>query len=217
MKKKILMFVVILISTLSCNSKKEAERPISNKSTSENLISGNTRFIDEQSIHPHQNKKTVLDNQESQHPSAVILTCSDSRVSPEIIFDQGIGDLFVIRNAGNLVTDVDMGSVEYGVEHLGVKTVVVLGHTECGAITAYVEDKNNNYKKHLSHIDDIVETIANEKEQKEITKENNLAACILANINHSVKLIEDNHIVKENNVKVVPMEYDVHTGKVIEL
>ena len=145
------------------------------------------------------------------------MTCSDSRVSPEILFDQGLGDLFVIRNAGNLISDIDMGSIEYAVEHLHAKLIIVLGHTECGAIKAYVGDKNNEYKKHLSHIDDIVETIANENEEKKIPKENNLNSCIIANIKHSFKMIEDNPIVKEMHTKVVPMQYDTHNGTIRQL
>lgn len=218
MKNSILAVVLILATLLSC--KKESTPEVvtdKNETPIEKLISGNKRFIDEKTIHPHQNKKTVLDNQNAQHPFAVVLTCSDSRVSPEILFDQGIGDLFVIRNAGNLISDIDMGSIEYAVEHLDAKLIIVLGHTECGAIKAYVGDKNNEYKKHHSHIDDIVETIANENEEKQIPKEDNLNACIVANIKHSLKMIQDNPIVKEKHSKVVPMEYDIHTGKIVSL
>lgn len=218
MKNSILAVVLILATILSC--KKESTPEVvtdKNETPIEKLISGNKRFIDEKTIHPHQNKKTVLDNQNAQHPFAVVLTCSDSRVSPEILFDQGIGDIFVIRNAGNLISDIDMGSIEYAVEHLDAKLIIVLGHTECGAIKAYVGDKNNEYKKHLSHIDDIVETIANENEEKQISKEDNLNACIVANIKHSLKMIQDNPIVKEKHSKVVPMQYDIHTGKVVSL
>lgn len=218
MRKKTLMLALILATTLSC--KKEADSEVAlnkNETPIERLISGNKRFLDEKLIHPHQNKKTVLANQEAQHPFAVVLTCSDSRVSPEILFDQGIGDLFVIRNAGNLISDIDMGSIEYAVEHLDAKLIIVLGHTECGAIKAYVGDKNNEYKKHLSHIDDIVETIANENEEKKISKENNLNSCIIANIKHSYKMIEDNPIVKEMHAKVVPMQYDIHNGTIRQL
>jgi carbonic anhydrase len=218
MKKRILLLALISATTLSCKKETNPE-VVANKDETpvETLVSGNKRFLDEKLIHPHQNKKTVLENQNDQHPFAIILTCSDSRVSPEILFDQGIGDLFVIRNAGNLISDIDMGSVKYAVEHLHTKLIVVLGHTECGAIKAYVEDKNNEYKKHLSHIDDIVETIANEKEEKQISKENNLNACVIANIKHSLKMIEENPIVKENHTKVVPMQYDIHTGKIVSL
>lgn len=218
MKNRILALALILATSLSCQ--KETKTEIvdnNNESPIEKLVSGNKRFLDEKTIHPHQNKKTVLANQDAQHPFAVVLTCSDSRVSPEILFDQGIGDIFVIRNAGNLISDIDMGSIEYAVEHLDAKLIVVLGHTECGAIKAYVGDKNNEYKKHLSHIDDIVETIANENEEKQITKENNLNACIIANVKHSLKMIQDNPIVKEKHTKVIPMQYDIHTGKIVSL
>jgi carbonic anhydrase len=218
MKNRILALALILATTLSC--KKETIPEVAtnkNETPIEKLTSGNKRFLDEKSIHPHQNKKTVLANQDAQHPFAVILTCSDSRVSPEILFDQGLGDLFVIRNAGNLISDIDMGSIEYAVEHLDAKLIVVLGHTECGAIKAYVGDKNNEYKKHLSHIDDIVETIANENEEKQISKENHLDACVIANIKHSLKMIEENPIVKEKHAKIVPMQYDIHTGKIVSL
>lgn len=218
MKKRILALAILLATTLSC--KKETTPEVvadKNETPIEKLVSGNKRFIDEKTIHPHQTKKTVLDNQNAQHPFAVVLTCSDSRVAPEILFDQGIGDIFVIRNAGNLISDIDMGSIEYAVEHLDAKLIVVLGHTECGAIKAYVGDKKEEYKKHLSHIDDIVETIANENEEKQISKEDNLNACIIANVKHSLKMIQDNPIVKEKHAKVVPMQYDIHTGKIVSL
>ena len=218
MNNRIIVLALLLATIVSC--KKETTPEVvtdKNETPIEKLISGNKRFIDEKTIHPKKNKKTVLANQDAQHPFAVVLTCSDSRVSPEILFDQGIGDLFVIRNAGNLISDIDMGSIEYAVEHLDTKLIVVLGHTECGAIKAYVGDKNNEYKKHLAHIDDIVETIANENEEKQITKENNLNACIIANVKHSLKMIQDNPIIKEKHAKVVPMQYDIHTGKIVSL
>ena len=217
MKNRIAALALVLVTTLSCQ-KQTVPEAVSNKNETplEKLISGNKRFLDEKTIHPHQNKETVLANQDAQHPFAVVLTCSDSRVSPEILFDQGIGDLFVIRNAGNLITDIDMGSIEYAVEHLDTKLIVVLGHTECGAVKAYVGDKNNEYKKHLSHIDDIVATIADENEEKQISKED-LNACVIANIQHSLKMIQENPIVKEKHVKVVPMQYDIHTGKSLTL
>lgn len=192
-----------------------------NQSSLEKLVSGNKRFLEEKTIHPHQNKKSILDNQNAQHPFAVVVTCSDSRVSPEILFDQGIGDLFVIRNAGNLISDIDMGSIEYAVEHLDVKLIVILGHTECGAIKAYINDKVDNYKKHLTHIDDIIETIAEEKEElateKQAPKQDNILGCINANIEHSNRLIQENSIVKKHKTKIISMRYDVHTGKIIEL
>lgn len=222
MKKIILVSLFILFAATGCD-KTDTRNLEENKNQTplEKLVSGNKRFLEEKTIHPHQNKKTVLENQNVQHPFAVVITCSDSRVSPEILFDQGIGDLFVIRNAGNLITDIDMGSIEYAVEHLDVKLIVILGHTECGAIKAYISDKNNNYKKHLNHIDDIVETIAEEKEEQEaekkMPKQDNILGCINANIEHSNKLVQENSIVKEHKTKIISMLYDVHTGKIIQL
>lgn len=216
--KKSFLILLILLTIIGCTKEDKSNADQKNKTSLEKLIDGNQRFLNEKTIHPHQNKKSVLDNQNSQHPFAVIVTCSDSRVAPEILFDQGIGDLFVIRNAGNLISDIDMGSIEYAVEHLHTKLIVVLGHTECGAIKAYVGDKNNDYKKHRNHIDDIVQTVAEEveeiKEQKHVPKEKNELGCINANIEHSTKIIKNNPIIKAHKTKIVSMRYDVHTGKI---
>lgn len=219
--RKIALAITIVVTLLGC---KNEERPISIEASQtpiERLLAGNLRFLDEKTIHPHQNKKSILENQNGQHPFVVVVTCSDSRVAPEILFDQGIGDLFVIRNAGNLISDIDMGSIEYAVEHLDVKLIVVLGHTECGAIKAYVGDKNNEYIKHHDHIDDIVETIAQEKEEideaKLHSKDKNLLGCINANIEHSYKTIATNPIIKKHKTQIESMRYDVHTGKIVKL
>jgi carbonic anhydrase len=219
--RKIFLTVIVVVTLISC---KKEEAPISieaNQTPTEKLLAGNQRFLEEKTIHPHQNKKSILENQNGQHPFAVIVTCSDSRVAPEILFDQGIGDLFVVRNAGNLISDIDMGSIEYAVEHLDAKLIVVLGHTECGAIKAYVGDKNNDYQKHRNHIDDIVETITNEQEEKQEEKlhpkETNILGCINANIEHSYKTIANNPIIKKHKTQIVSMRYDVHTGKIVKL
>jgi carbonic anhydrase len=225
MKTNIAAILLLVLSLLGCKNREQqnpdAAQTDKNLTALEKLTTGNERFLDEKSIHPHQNKESVVEHQDSQKPFAVIITCSDSRVSPEIVFDQGIGDLFVIRNAGNLISDIDMGSIEYAIEHLDTKLIVVLGHTECGAIKAYINDKDGAYKKHFNHIDNIVETISEENEEieadKTTPKATNYLGAINANIQHSVKLIQDNPIVKENAVKIVSMRYDVHTGKVIQL
>ncbi len=213
--------IAFLILTVSCKNKESEYLNSQQKNPLQELQLGNQRFLNEKSIHPRQNKRSVLENQNSQHPLAVVLTCSDSRVSPEILFDQGIGDLFVIRNAGNLISDIDMGSIEYAVNYLDAKLIVVLGHTECGAIKAYIEDKNDDYKQHQNHIHDIIATVAEEEEELEEKKfhpkETNLLGCIDANIAHSVKLIKNNKLVQKNKAKVVSMRYDVHTGKIIQL
>lgn len=100
------------------------------------LLDGNERFRSGIITHPHQTTGRRGELIDAQHPIAAVLCCSDSRVPPEIIFDQGLGDLFVVRVAGNVVDEVGLGSIEYAAEHLRVPLLLVLGHTGCGAITA---------------------------------------------------------------------------------
>lgn len=103
------------------------------------LADGNRRYAGGHPTYPHQTTGRRAEIVTGQQPFAVIITCSDSRVPPEIIFDCGLGDIFVIRVAGNVLDDVVLGSVEYAAEHLGVGVVMVLGHSRCGAVTAAVQ------------------------------------------------------------------------------
>ena len=100
------------------------------------MIAGNRRFVAGDSIHPHESADYRASLADEQHPFATVLTCSDSRVTPVLVFDQGIGDLFVIRVAGNVVDQDVAGSIEYAVDHLGTRLLVILGHENCGAVTA---------------------------------------------------------------------------------
>lgn len=100
------------------------------------LMEGNERFISAKLSDKRIGTEKRVLMSEKQRPFAVILCCSDSRVSPEIIFDQNLSDIFVIRNAGNIVDTTVLGSVEYAVSHLGVSLIVVVGHSNCGAVTA---------------------------------------------------------------------------------
>ena len=100
------------------------------------LLEGNRRYVDNNRTYPNQSHTTRLDLKKGQNPHTVILGCSDSRVPPEHVFDQGFGDMFVIRVAGNVVDDIVLGSIEYAVEHLGSCLLMVLGHSDCGAVQA---------------------------------------------------------------------------------
>lgn len=104
----------------------------------ERLQSGNARYRAGTPQHPDQGLDRRQALKKGQYPFAVVLACADSRVSPEILFDQGLGDLFVVRTAGQVVDDVAMGSMQYAVEHLDIGLVVVLGHSSCGAVTATI-------------------------------------------------------------------------------
>lgn len=185
----------------------------------ERLVEGNRRFMNDKTIHPHQSHKRVLETEHGQHPFAVVVTCSDSRVSPEIVFDEGLGDLFVIRTAGNLMSDLELGSIEYAVEHLGATLVVVLGHTECGAVKAFVEGGECG-----GHIKDIVDALAEEKEEQQVLRYEgkDMQACIEGNILHGVTQIEHDEPIlsekiRQKKLAVVPMIYDVHNGHVTVL
>jgi carbonic anhydrase len=142
-----------------------------------------------------------------QHPYSVIVTCSDSRVSPEHIFSAGIGELFVIRTAGNVIGTFELGSIEYGVEHLGAKVVVVMGHSHCGAVAAALEGGAEG------NIEAIV------KEIKEgIGREKDAGNAENLNIRHSVDVIMGSEIIKklvdEKKVIVIGAKYDIYTGAV---
>ena len=118
------------------------------------LMDGNRRFVSETYDRGDIGPARRAEISKGQRPFAVIVDCSDSRVVPEFIFDQGLGDLFVIRTAGNIVDDIAIGSVEYAVKHLGVRLVLVLGHDDCGAVKATVAGG-----KAEGHIDAILQAI----------------------------------------------------------
>ncbi|RPI85846.1 MAG: carbonic anhydrase [Chloroflexi bacterium] len=102
----------------------------------ERLLAGNRRFVDGRRTYPNQSAAYRQELVSGQHPFAAVLGCADSRIPPEIIFDQGLGDIFTVRVAGNIVDDASLGSLEYAVEHLGVQLIIVLGHSGCGAVQA---------------------------------------------------------------------------------
>lgn len=137
-----------------------------------------------------------------QHPYAVIVTCSDSRVVPEFIFSAGIGDLFVIRGAGNTVDDCTLGSIEYAIAHLRCKLVVVLGHTSCGAVTAAVKGVR---EKHISNITDRIQSC--------ICGENDVSCACRINIRNTLRIVE-NDLPDRHDVRYVGGIYDIREGTV---
>jgi carbonic anhydrase len=108
------------------------------------LIEGNRRFATDKAIAPNRSESRRIEITRGQHPFAIILGCVDSRVPPELIFDQGLGDLFVIRSAGQVIDDAILGSIEFGVAELGIPLILVLGHSKCGAVTATIETLEKN-------------------------------------------------------------------------
>lgn len=146
-------------------------------------------------------ERRLFTSKNGQNPYAVIITCSDSRVIPECIFSAGIGELFVIRVAGNVIDNHVLGSIEYAVEHLGCNLVVVLGHTLCGAVSAALK-KNSGYIAYIT--DEIKSAIGDERD--------NIQASML-NIKNSVSKIESN-LTKSDNLFVVGALYNTESGVV---
>jgi carbonic anhydrase len=177
------------------------------------LKDGNSRFVTYQMKHPNQGKPRREKIVNGQHPFAVILSCSDSRVPPEIIFDQGLGDLFVIRNAGNVIDEHVMGSIEYAVHHLGVNLVIVLGHESCGAVGAAMkEDKESPDIESIKA--SITPAIEKCKELKAYSYEN----VIRTHAKMDVDTIFENKELKEysikHDLKILPAYYSITTGQV---
>jgi carbonic anhydrase len=141
--KKRATLVITLLFLLSYQTSAMASgsggHSVSGKDAHKMMMEGNKRFMNDKAGHKNQDDSRRKEVKGSQHPFAVVLCCSDSRVPPEIIFDQGIGDLFVIRLAGNIVDDAALGSIEYAIEHLGTRYIMVLGHESCGAVKATVD------------------------------------------------------------------------------
>lgn len=185
----------------------------------QNLREGNLRFAAEKTIHPHQTAARRIEVAGGQAPFATILTCSDSRVPPEAIFDQGVGDLFVVRVAGNVAKPDELGSIEYGTGHLGSTLLVFLGHSSCGAVKAVAE----HAQVHGS-IQQLVEPIvpAVEKAHAEnpgLSGADFLSKAVDGNVWHSIEDIFENSatvrdLVKAGKLKVVGAVYDLSTGAI---
>ena len=183
------------------------------------LADGNARFVAATPARPHQDQARLCETfTGGQHPYAAVLACADSRVPPELIFDAGIGDLFVVRVAGN-VADVDeTGTIEYGVEHLGINAIVVMGHAKCGAVTAVVEGAHVT-----KNIELLVDNIAPAAEQArksfpQLTGARLVDKAIRANVNRAVADLMKSDVIRTRveagTLKIVGGVYSLHTGEV---
>ncbi|MBF0308698.1 MAG: carbonic anhydrase [Magnetococcales bacterium] len=182
------------------------------------LKEGNARFVSGKSMHPNTSlarlQETVKDG---QHPFVSVLSCADSRVPVELIFDQGVGDLFVIRVAGN-VSDIDeIGTIEYGTGHLGTPLVLVLGHTKCGAVTAVV--KGDKVGGQIPLLVDNIVPAANRIKSKGLAGEALIADAIKENVRQSMsdlvrRSTEVEHLIQAGRLRVVGAVYNLETGTV---
>ncbi len=182
------------------------------------LMEGNKRFVNGNLIQKDVGEARRKELSKGQHPFAIVVTCSDSRVAPEIVFDQGLGELFVIRVAGNVVDPVALGSIEYAAEHLHTPLLIILGHTHCGAVTAAVDTKG----KPEGNIGAIVKKIL-PAVKKAKAKGGSRDELILNAIKENVYLVQENirknssvlrHLIDKGELKVVGAVYDITSGTV---
>lgn len=165
----------------------------------EQLLEGNKRYLNEASTADYSFKRRVEQKADGQHPIACVVTCSDSRVVPEKIFDASLGEIFVTRVIGNIIDKDELASIDYAVNHLGAKLVIILGHTECGAIKAAMYHKSSGYSRKI--IRQIKKCIHSQSNELEADKVNAL---------HWKKVLAK----KFKNIEVEAMLYNIENGKV---
>ena len=176
------------------------------------LVDGNERFVKGKPINStNRDIKRVRVVSQNQYPFASILSCADSRVPAEIIFDQGFGDLFMCRVAGNIATPEEMGSLEFGTAVLGSKVLMVMGHKRCGAVTAAI--KGGEFP---GQIGSLIEAIQPALKTANISKSNQLEEGVKANVLYQVQTVKKSPVVsqliQQNKLKVVGSYYDLDTG-----
>lgn len=177
------------------------------------LIDGNKRFVESKRQNPHQDFGRLTEVAKTQKPFAAILGCADSRFPSEIIFDQGLGDLFVCRVAGNVVTSEETGSLEFGTLVLGAKVLVVVGHKRCGAVDATI--KGAQVPGQIgSLLDAIKPAVESSKDQAGDRLENAVKANVILQAKKLKASPVISKLIAENKLKVVGGYYDLDTGKV---
>ena len=212
----IVMTVALLIpfSPATMSTPQKAEQKITADSVLAELKSGNEHHVAHRYQHPHESLDRLRELAGGQHPHAEILSCSDSRVPPEIVFDQGLGDLFIVRVAGNVATDTEIGSLEYGAEHLHIPLLVVLGHDSCGAVTAAVEAGPPE-----GHIAALVNLIKPAVEKSRSMPGDSVSNAVRANVEMVVTQLRSStpilsELVAHGKLRIVGAVYSIKTGTV---
>jgi carbonic anhydrase len=180
------------------------------------LMAGNARYV---AGHPKARSLVALRQSlaKDQHPKVAVLACADSRVAPEIVFDQNLGDLFVVRSAGNIADAIGLGSLEYAVEHLGSTVVVVMGHTGCGAVKAACSGDKMPTANLQAIVDKIAPAVAVAKTQAQ--GDSLVDTAVRDNVQQSAKDLVDHsevlqHMVSDGRITLIEAVYHLDTGKV---
>jgi carbonic anhydrase len=213
------VLIAVQLAGCSFDASSDLPEPHTLEDAESRLAKGNERFAGFHAIHPDQGADRLHRIAKGQHPWAVVFSCSDSRVVPELVFDQGLGDLFTVRTAGNVVGTHELASVEYAVEHLHAPLVIVLGHTSCGAIEAYLAEPDEPCHGYMR---ELMAHLREEEEEKAVAADGTpltLEEATLANIAHGVHALE--HLLEELNASGHPVQarvrgalYHVENGSV---
>lgn len=176
------------------------------------LVDGNARFVEDKLDGKLQDSSRRDELTSGQQPYAIVLSCADSRVVPELAFDTGLGELFVVRVAGNIANTSSMASMEYAVAHCGSKAIVVLGHQSCGAVTAAVNGGDNGYNLNhlLSHITPAIAASGADASITDVVKKN--AEMTAQELVSRSQIIGD--AVRSGSVEIMPAYYNLDSGKV---
>jgi carbonic anhydrase len=181
------------------------------------LLEGNKRYVSGHTKGPNRSAARRTELARAQHPIAVVVSCSDSRVPPELLFDQGFGDIFVIRTAGNIVDSIELGSIEYAVDHLGTKLIVVLGHERCGAVTATLQ--GGEAPGNIKSVVDAIKPAVEKGKARHTGHGELLDSCIISNVKQVAEKIRTakpilSEKVEDGMLKVVGAYYDLDSGLV---
>jgi carbonic anhydrase len=178
----------------------------------ERLKAGNQNFVNDKLNAENQDSARRESQTGGQAPYAIVLSCADSRVVPELAFDTGIGELFVVRVAGNVANTSSIASMEYAVAHLGTEVIVVLGHQACGAVTAAVGGGDNGYNLNhlLAHIAPAIANVSDSSNVDEVIREN--AKRTVTELTNRSSIIGE--AVNSGKVDIVPAYYHLNSGQV---
>jgi len=188
--------------------------PVGSDVALKRLMDGNQRFINEKRQNPNQSRVRLVETAVAQYPFASILGCADSRVPAEIVFDQGLGDLFVVRVAGNVGSQTAIGSLEFSTAVLGTQLIVVMGHSRCGAVSAAI--KGDPLPGRIGvFVEEIKPAVERVREKTGDLEQN----AVIANVQYQVERLKETSsilsgLIRQGKLKIIGGRYDLATGRV---
>ena len=219
-KSKSALFASVGLLSILAMAHAEEKASVSAADALAKLKEGNDRYVSSNVSAGKPTAEKRAANAGKQHPFAIIVGCADSRTSPEIVFDQNIGDLFVVRTAGNLAGEHALGSIEYAVEHLGSRLVVVLGHERCGAVESALPPKPDDHKEHKPSPAKFVKSLLDDIQPAVAATANKLGDRWMLSVEENARQVaakignEAGFGDLAEEVRIVSAVYDLDTGKV---